>query len=222
MMPVDGGEMRRLTVESAADWSPVASPDGRDIAFYSNRSGNREIWVTPLGGGPARQVTHDEAVDYHPDWSPDGRNLVFSSARSGNRAIWVVPAAGGDARQITSDASGDLFPKWSPDGKWIVFRSTRGGAARLWRVRPEGGEPERLTDAGEATHAGLRTAAGSIFSMTGQLLSVAAAGGRVQRMSSFTGRPGDLGHFALATDGKSLFFSWESDLGDLWVMDVAG
>jgi len=220
MMPVQGGEMRRLTIDVAADWSPVASPDGSDIAFYSNRAGNREIWVMPLSGGPARQVTHDEGVDSHPDWSPDGRNLVFNSGRSGNREIWIVPAAGGEARRITADGAGDLFPKWSPDGKWIVFRSTRGGPARLWRVRPEGGEPERLTDAlggyPRWSPDGTR-----IYFLDGQLWSVAAPGGQVRRMSDFAGRPGALNHLSLATDGKSLFFSWDDDLGDLWVMDVA-
>ena len=63
---------------------------------------------------------------------------------------------------------------------------------------------------------------GTVIKIDGQLWSVAAAGGQAQRMSNFAGRPGTLGHFALATDGKSLFFSWEDDLGDLWVMDVAG
>jgi dipeptidyl aminopeptidase/acylaminoacyl peptidase len=76
---LDGGEPRRLTSAKANDTSPRWSPDGRTVAFVSDRSGSSQIWMIDPAGGEARQAT-DFPVDVdNPQWSPDGKRLAFSA-----------------------------------------------------------------------------------------------------------------------------------------------
>src|SRR5579872_2502701 len=77
----DGGVATRLTVHQAYDGYPRWSPDGRWIAFSSNREGNFDLFLIPARGGPARQLTYHNADDYVLDWSPDGTEILFASAR---------------------------------------------------------------------------------------------------------------------------------------------
>ena len=84
-----GGDMLQLTTDPTPDWQARWSPDGQDIAFYSYRSGNRDIWVMPVEGGPAKQLTTHESRESSPAWSPDGSRIVFNSERAGNRDLWV-------------------------------------------------------------------------------------------------------------------------------------
>ena len=69
--------MTPLTTDLAPDWHPIWSPDGTQIAFYSYRTGNREIFVMPSQGGPARQLTSHPGHDRPMNWSPDGREIAF-------------------------------------------------------------------------------------------------------------------------------------------------
>src|SRR4029434_5862054 len=70
--------------DSRGSWSP----DGRSIAFNSDRTGDMNIWIHSLDTGSDRAVTKGPGGDFQPQWSPDGRRLVFFSSRSGNAGIW--------------------------------------------------------------------------------------------------------------------------------------
>ena len=79
IVPIDGGEPRRLTSARASDTAPRWSPDGRTIAFISDRGGSSQVWTIDTAGGEARQVT-DLPVDVdNVQWSPDGARLAFSA-----------------------------------------------------------------------------------------------------------------------------------------------
>lgn len=80
MMPAAGGEARQVTTHEADDVGPVWSPDGRTLAFSSNReNGVNGIWVITAEGGDARRVTTQAA--FGPRWSPDGQDIVYTSRR---------------------------------------------------------------------------------------------------------------------------------------------
>jgi dipeptidyl aminopeptidase/acylaminoacyl peptidase len=79
IVPIDGGEPRRLTNARASDTSPRFSPDGKSVAFISDRSGSSQIWEIPLAGGEARQVTHLPVDVDNVVFSPDGSRLAFSA-----------------------------------------------------------------------------------------------------------------------------------------------
>ncbi|HXV59804.1 MAG TPA: protein kinase [Vicinamibacteria bacterium] len=226
VLPAGGGEMQQLTTDPSPDWSPSWSPDGKQIAFYSLRSGTRHLWVLPVAGGEARQLTNSDFEDYSPRWSPDGSSIVFFSLRSGNMDIWVIPAEGGEARQFTDDPHGDFSPQWSPDGQRLVWVSTRDSEVpKLWRIAVDGGVAERLTR-GPAWYP-IYSQDGSHVYFTGygeragNLWEVPAEGGPERPVTDLRGKRGSLGSESLTTDGEHLYFAWEEDIGDIWVMDVS-
>jgi TolB protein len=193
------------------------------VSFYSSRSGDREIWVMPAGGGPARQLTHAPGLDAGWSWSPDGRTIVFRSERTGNSEIWTIASDGSNERQLTKDPAGDYCPVFSPDGKWIAFSSTRGGALEVWRMPATGGAPERVSRVAAASP-NWSPDSSKLYLSAGEgpprLWAVSLADGKERVVADLTGRRGSLGLGAPATDGKSLYFPWRNDVGDLWVMDV--
>ena len=217
------GSLLQLTTDPALDFNGHLSSDGEEVVFHSTRvSGNRDIWTVPLGGGPARQLTNDPLDDFTPTWSPDGNHIAFVSSRSGNYDIWVVSSGGGEPRQMTTHVAQDWYPYWSPDGRWIVFSSYRDGEAQnLWKVPAGGGDPTRITAV---------SASNPTWSPDGTTIYFKGAADRdfwahtldgryERRVTALRGRRGKLGnHFA--TDGVHLYFPWQEDLGDIWVMDV--
>ena len=91
-------------------YEAVDSPDGKQIAFVSNRDGSGEIYVMEADRTQQRQLTHTSSFNIDPAWSPDGRRIVFSSARDGNPEIYVMNSDGSDQRRLTRDANRDENP----------------------------------------------------------------------------------------------------------------
>jgi eukaryotic-like serine/threonine-protein kinase len=135
-------------VESRGAWSP----DGRWIAFNSDRLGEMNIWLRNLTDSSERQLTRGPGGDYQPTWSPDGRRLTFFSARSGNADIWSVTVADGKLSQLTRDPATDTNPFYSPDGKQVAFMSDRDGRADIWVMGEDGSAPRRVTSVGVGGH----------------------------------------------------------------------
>ncbi len=144
LMGADGGAARQVTSDAFRNQMPRISPDGREIAFFSERNGNSDIFVVSLDGKNTRQVTTDPALDAFMNWSPDGSKLVFCSERSGNRDIWVVPASGGTATQLTNHQTADDDPSFSPDGSLIAFDSGRSGNTDLYVMAADGSSQRRV------------------------------------------------------------------------------
>src|SRR5438874_11855718 len=97
-----GGVARPVTMHEAHDYCPVFSPDGRTLAFASNRYGSYDVFVVPASGGRPRRLTADSANDVPVGWTPDGKEVVFVSGRAvtypQTTALFTVPAAGGAVR----------------------------------------------------------------------------------------------------------------------------
>jgi eukaryotic-like serine/threonine-protein kinase len=219
-----GGEMRQLTTDPAPDWAPRWSPDEREIAFYSSRSGDREIWVMPAPGGPGRRLTQAAGLDATPSWAPDGRMIAFRSERTGNSEIWAVASDGREERQLTEEPTSDYGPAFSPDGFWLAFSSNRDGALGLWRMPAKGGIPERVSRSSTVSPIWSPSGARLYFGTAqapAQFWALSLNDRRERLVADLASRRGSLSVQAPATDGKSLYFSWRSDVGDIWVMDVA-
>jgi len=128
------------------DSNPQLSPDGRRVAFESNRSVEWEIWQADPDGSNAVQLTWMGAqTTGTPRWSPDGQLIAFDSNLGGQYEIYVIPAAGGKPRRLTSHPAHDNMPSFSRDGHWIYFTSNRTGEYRLWKIPASGGDAVQMT-----------------------------------------------------------------------------
>ena len=132
---------RTTRVESRGAWSP----DGRTIAFNSDRLGEMNIWLRGVADSAERQLTQGPGGDYQPNWAPDGKSIVFFSARAGNADIWSVQAGDGRLTRLTDYPATDTNPFYSPDGRRIAFLSDRGGRSELWVMNADGSAPQRVT-----------------------------------------------------------------------------
>jgi TolB protein len=121
-MNADGSGVTQITTGPGNDLWPDISPNGRFVAFSSNRAGNNEIYVLDLGDGTLTNVSNSSADDSWPRWSPNGHEIAFHSNRAGNYDIFVVNADGSGLRAVTTDAALDQWPDWSPNGKRLAFR----------------------------------------------------------------------------------------------------
>lgn len=135
------GTPRQITSDPGWESDPALSPDGSQIAYASDASGNPDIWILDVKGSHALRLTEDPATDRSPAWFPDGSALAFVSDRGGEDAVWKVPRLGGSAVLLVPDATD---PAISPDGTRIAFaRPNAGGALRI--VVAPLAEPSRAT-----------------------------------------------------------------------------
>ena len=117
--------LTRLTSDPWDDINPAASPDGRSIAFASNRSGFWDLYLMNLSNGEVTQLTDTPEYEGSPTWSPDGSFLAYEAYRSDNLDILIGPAANPlqDAVLLTDSPSSDHSPTWAPGGRQIAFIS---------------------------------------------------------------------------------------------------
>ena len=135
----------KLIQSTRNDGSPRYSPDGKKIAFASDRTGGTEVWVCDSEGHNEVQLTKFGGHAGAPRWSPDGKQIVLDARPEGSSDIYVVGAGGGSPRRLTNEPSADILPVWSTDGRWIYFGSDRSGEWRLWRISPAGGPAEQIS-----------------------------------------------------------------------------
>jgi Tol biopolymer transport system component/serine/threonine protein kinase len=140
---------RKIISSTQYDSSPHVSPDGRQMAFRSSRSGSNEIWIANIDGSGPRQLTSfRNTLTGTPRWSPDGRKIAFDSRPEGQPEIFVIDVDGNNLKRITNEPAEDVVPSWSRDGQRIYFASNRGGTWQVWWAPSEGGTPQRLTRSG--------------------------------------------------------------------------
>ncbi len=143
VMPISGGEAKAVTADDAWNIQPRFSPDGKTIAFISDRSGSTNLWLMNTDGTNLHQVTSEKVSMIHnPAWRPDGNFIAVRKSHMGSRSIaggslWMYHKTGGkgvelreplDKKQPQKNLS---EPAFSPDGKYVYF-SMDGTPGQRW------------------------------------------------------------------------------------------
>jgi len=177
-----------LTFDPADEIAPVWAPDGRRVAFGSNRAGIGEIFVKALGGlGGEQRLLTGRQLEVPQSWSPDGHFILYASNTSETREnLRVLSTSDGTHRAFAETQFSETQGEFSPDGKWIVYTSTEPGLRAVYVAPfPGPGEKKRISSAGGQSprwrhHGGQH----EIFYVRGRNTMVATtvslAGGRVQ------------------------------------------
>ncbi len=109
---IDGSNLIKLTNNNVEDWHPEVSPDGKQIAFMSNRDGNHEIYVMGIDGSNQKRLTSNDVRDSIPTWSPDGSQIMYTSHDvDGNAHIYIMNKDGSSMKKFINNASGAVWLK---------------------------------------------------------------------------------------------------------------
>jgi serine/threonine-protein kinase len=194
-----------VTNENQVVEAVSASPDGKWIAYNSDRTGLEQIFKLPVSGGEPIQLTHDSTDHFSPVWSSDSRNIAFHAWTGSKRTLYVMTADGRERQTVTNAPGNQIMRDWSSDGQSLLFLSDRTGVYELYLVTrgTSGvwGEPKQVTNDGAW--------AGKI-SPDGSHVVYGTQTSPVVRLTSSQGGPS-----RVLLDGKSLavtpLYEWWSD-----------
>ena len=123
------------------------APKKQQIAFYSNRDGNFEIYVMDVDGNNPQRLTINPATDAGPSWGPRGKKIAFHSDRGGNYDIFVMDTDGSNQINLTNSPDAeDSEPDWSPDGKSIAYQSKDTGHYDIFVMSANGNNIRNVTN----------------------------------------------------------------------------
>jgi len=144
--------LTRLTFEANNNSIPAWTPDGKRIAFFSNRTGPLNIfWQLADGSGGLERLTTGEYLNAPHSWSPDGQLLAFTEVHpSTGNDIWVLPLKDRKPQPFLRTPYSEGAPRFSPDGRWLAYASTESGRNEIyvqpypgpggkWQISAEGG-----------------------------------------------------------------------------------
>jgi TolB protein len=156
---IGGTAVTQLTSDPSNDVMPAISPDGKTLAFCSDRAGTWDIYLTDADGGQVIKLTNDDAHNIHPSFSRDGSQLVYSSygSQAGQWELVLVDLARPTKKRIIGHG---LFPVWSPTEDTIVFQRARERGSRwfsVWTVDIVDGEAISPTEIAVSSNAAVIT-----------------------------------------------------------------
>lgn len=141
------GESVLISPSTQADYKPCYSPDGSKIAFISDRSGEREVWITEADGSAPRSLGPALGADL--SWSPDGGFLAAPCTSelpgSVERDICIQPVKGGPAKRVVSTPKEEFLPLWSQDSKSLYFTADYSGRLEIYKVTVTSGLVRQIT-----------------------------------------------------------------------------
>ncbi len=233
MVDADGSNPRRITAHLARDFSPRFSPDGKWIAFTSNRNGNNDVYLVPSSGGEPRQLTWHVGNDEALAWTPDGTGIVMSAQRGANAwgaPLYVQPINGGVATPLgmgiaragtmSQDGAMIAFNRNLPSAWRKEYRGNAAAAIAVMNVKSGG-----ITELTNTDIKQFKTMSNTVFPMWGadgmvyfamerdgpyNLWRMSPSGGAPQQITQH--RDGGVFFPSISPDGKHIVYQNEFDL----------
>ena len=202
------------------DW-PVYSPDGKRIAFQSDRDGSPQIYLMNADGTHLERLSNNGFIEMHPAWSPDGKQVMFISDRDGNQEIYKMNTDGSAQTRLTTSPYKEFNPQWSPDGKKIVYYYEKGDQHdQIYIADSDGKNSTRLTS--DSTHNYY-----PVWSADGKSIIYGAGGSLWQMKVNQPDEKRELlpgtGYAKYSPDGSKIAFkkgAWPSN--EIWICNSDG
>jgi TolB protein len=139
---------RELTKHSAIETEPVLSPDGKKLAYVSDRTGQPQVYLMDLSSKKVTRISRKGGYNTSPAWSPDSSMVAFTSQKRGSKStiyrVRIDDNLGTQTRVSPENISSES-PAWSPDGSMVAFQGFQ-GVWKIFYVLSSGGPAERLTN----------------------------------------------------------------------------
>ena len=219
---------RRVADDVVEAFLGVRGVSSTEIAFVSDRSGNKEIYVMEADGSAARKATSNRSINNFPDWSPDGQAIAYTSYRQGNKPLIFLSSRGAlrPGRLLATDGRSQYRAVFDPIGERLAVVLSNGGSSEIVSVSTDGKNLHRLTQSGAIEVSpswspdGRRIAFVSDRTGAPQLYIMDSGGGNAQRLTfngAYNTNP------AWSPDG--LWIAYETRVDgqfDIWLIDPEG
>lgn len=145
-------QLEKLTSDSSIETEPNISPDNKQMAYVSDKTGSPQIYILDLATGKSSRLSKSGSNNTTPRWSPDGKFVAFTGIRGGASSIYRIDVASGQETRVTPSDIQAESPTWSPDGSLIAFGGRKGsGNSKIYYSLVNGRAYQRLTQSGGAT-----------------------------------------------------------------------
>ena len=232
IVPVAGGEPRRITFDNAQTFGLTWTADGREIVFSALRNGGINLWRVPVAGGVPTRVEVSAQSLYHPVISRQGNRLAATQILSADSDIWRVQIASPTGQKaapakLIASTKHDNNPQYSPDGQQIVFSSRRSGSQEIWVCDREGRNSIQLTNMGVLYNDnphwspdGRQIAFACLLEGNRDIYVISANGGNPRRL---TAEPAEEICPSWSREGQWIYFgSSRSGSMQIWKMPAGG
>ena len=144
--PIDKGESYQITDNPARDRNPKASPDGKWIAFISDRTGQEQVYIVNIHGKRLQQLTNRHTIKLDIKWSPDSKNILINEL-DGSLYNYSIET-GNEMKIVDVPLWYATDFNWSPDGKWIAYSADEGYNDEIYMISSKGGIPINISNHG--------------------------------------------------------------------------
>jgi len=145
---VDALHRQPVQVTDGVSLEPIVTGDGRQVVFFSTRSGFQSPWIVSIDGGEAREIAKENTGAGGSDVAPDGRTLAFLSVgRDGRRLVFCELPTCTNRRDLAAPSNLSSPVRWTPDGRELAYLDSN--AKNIWALPLDGGAPHALTSFAE-------------------------------------------------------------------------